>query len=64
LNHIESVGLRNYPYYRYLIDKVTSTDVRITNISKSLPHKMAETVDMKKLRHCHICISFKTCRVE
>ena len=29
-------------YYRYLIEKVTSTDVRITNISQSLPHKMAE----------------------
>jgi len=40
-------------YYRYLFEKVTSTDVRITNISQSLPHKMAETADMKKLRHCH-----------
>jgi len=39
--------------YRYLIEKVTSTDVRITNISQSLPPKMAETADMKKLRHCH-----------
>jgi len=51
-NKIESVGLRKWPYYRYLIEKVTSTDARITNISQSLPHKMAETVDMKKLRHC------------
>ena len=41
-NLIESVGLRKCPYYRYLIEKVTSTDVRITNISQSLPHKMAE----------------------
>ena len=32
---------------------MTSADVRITNISQSLPHKMAETADMKKLRHCH-----------
>jgi len=30
-------------YYRYLIEKVTSTDVRTTNISHSLPHKMAES---------------------
>ena len=28
-------------YYRYLIEKVTSTDLRTTNISQSLPHKMA-----------------------
>jgi len=41
-NKIESVGLRKCPYYRYLIEKVTSTDGRITNISQSLPHKMAE----------------------
>ena len=41
-NKIESVGLRKRPYYRYLVEKVTSTDVRITNISQSLPHKMAE----------------------
>jgi len=41
-NKIESVGLRKCPYYRYLIDKVTSTDVRITNISQSLRHKMAK----------------------
>jgi len=41
-NQIESVGLRKCPYYRYLIEKVASTDVRITNISQSLPHKMAE----------------------
>jgi len=41
-NKIESVGLRKCLYYRYLIDKVTSTDVTITNISQSLPHKMAE----------------------
>jgi len=43
-NKTESVGLRKCPYYRYLIliQKVTSTDVRITNISQSLPHKMAE----------------------
>jgi len=34
-NKIESVGLRKCPYYRYLIEKVTSTDVRITNISQS-----------------------------
>jgi len=37
LNKIESVGLRKCPYYRYLIEKVTSTDVRITNILQSLP---------------------------
>jgi len=42
LNKIESVGLRKCPYYRYLIEKVTSSDVRATNISQSLPHKMAE----------------------
>ena len=53
-NKIESLGLRKCPYYRYLIEKVTSTDVRITNISQSLPHKMAETADVKKLRHCHL----------
>jgi len=41
-NKIESVGLRKCPYYRYLIEKVTSTYVRITKISQSLPHKMAE----------------------
>jgi len=43
-NQIESDGLRKCPYYRYLIEKVTSrpTDVRIINISQSLPHKMAE----------------------
>ena len=29
------------PYYRYRIEKVTSTDVRMPNISQSLPHKMA-----------------------
>jgi len=52
LNKIESVGLRKCPYYCYLIEKVTSTDVRTTNISQRLPHKMAEN-DMKKLRHCH-----------
>ena len=26
-------------YYSYLIEKVTSTDVRITNISQSLPQR-------------------------
>jgi len=41
-NQIESVGLRKCPYYRYLIEKVTSTDLRTSNISQSLPHKMAE----------------------
>jgi len=41
-NKIESVDLRKCPYYRYVIEKVTSTDVRITNISQTLPHKMAE----------------------
>ena len=41
-NKIESVGLRKCPYYRYLIEKVTSTEARVTNISQSLPHKMAE----------------------
>ena len=50
---IESVGLRKCPYYCYLIEKVSSTDVRTTNILHSLPHKMAETADMKKIRHCH-----------
>jgi len=53
-NKTESVGLRKCPYYRYLIEKVTSTDVRTTNISQGLPHKMAENSgSMKKLRHCH-----------
>jgi len=28
----------------YLIEKVTSTDVRITSILQSLPHKMAENI--------------------
>jgi len=28
-NKIESAGLRKCPYYRYLIEKVTSTDVKI-----------------------------------
>jgi len=60
-NQIESVGLRKCPYYRYFIDKMTCTDVRITNISQSLPHKMAETVDMKKLRHCHPMYSKSIC---
>jgi len=41
-NKIESVGIRKSPYYPYLIEKVTSADVRITNISQSLPHKMVE----------------------
>ena len=36
-NKIESVGLRKCPYYCYLIEKVTSTDVRTTNILQSLP---------------------------
>jgi len=36
-NKIESVGLRKCPYYRYLIEKVTSTDVRTANISQSVP---------------------------
>jgi len=49
----QMVGLRKCPYYRYLTEKVTSTDVRTTNISRRLPHKMAETAHMKKLRHCH-----------
>jgi len=48
-NKIESVGLRKCPYYRYLIEKVTSTDVRITNILQKWP----KTADTKKLRHCH-----------
>jgi len=42
LNKIESVDLRICPYYRYLIEKVTSTDVTITKILQSLPHKMVE----------------------
>jgi len=42
LNKIESVGLGKCPYYRYLIEKVTSTDVRTTDILQSLSHKMAE----------------------
>jgi len=41
-NKIESVGLRNCPYYRYLIEKMTFTDVRTTKIAQSFPHKMAE----------------------
>jgi len=41
-NKIESDGLRKCPYYRCLIEKVTSTEVSTTNISQSLPHKMAE----------------------
>jgi len=39
-NKSESVGLRKCPYYRYLIEKVTSTDVRTTYIAQSLPHKL------------------------
>jgi len=59
LNKIESVGLRKCPYYRYLIEKVTSTDVRRTNISQSLPHKMAENswyeeiTSLLKKSHCY-----------
>ena len=30
------------PYCRYLIEEMASSDVRITNISQSLAHKMAE----------------------
>jgi len=41
-NKIESFDLRKCPYYRYLIEKMKPTDVRTTNISHSLPHKMAE----------------------
>jgi len=41
-NNIESVGLRKCPYYRYLIEKVTSTNVRTTNISQSLPPQNGE----------------------
>jgi len=40
-------------YYRYLIEKVTSIDVRTTNISQSLPTKWRKTADMKILRHWH-----------
>jgi len=32
-NQIESVGLRKCPYYRYLIEKVTSTNVRIAELA-------------------------------
>jgi len=31
-NIIESVGLRKCPYYRYVIEKLTSADVRITRM--------------------------------
>jgi len=48
-NKIESVGLRKCPYYCYLIEKVTSTDVRLTNILQSLPHKMAENSWYEKI---------------
>ena len=63
-NKIESVGLRKCSYYRYLIEKVTSTDVKTTNILQSLPHKMAETADMNKLRHCHPMYTLKTLRTQ
>jgi len=53
---IESVGLRKYPYYRYLIENVTSTDVRITNISQSLPHKMAENSWYEEITSLTLCI--------
>jgi len=50
----ESVSVGKCPHYRYLIEKVTSTDVRITNISqRTCPTKWRKTADMKKLRHCH-----------
>jgi len=52
-NKIESVGLKKCPYYRYLIEKVTFTDIEITNISQSLPTKWRKTAYIKKLRHCH-----------
>jgi len=34
-NKIESVGLRKCPYCRYLIEKVTSTDVRTINMAEN-----------------------------
>jgi len=52
-NKIESVGLRKCPYYRYLIEKVTSTDARTTNIRRACPTKWQKTADIKELRHCH-----------
>jgi len=57
-NKIKSVGLIKCPYYRYLIEKVTSTDVRATNISQSLPHKMAENSWYEEITSLSpICIS-------
>jgi len=42
-NKIESFGLRKCRYYCYLIEKGRLlADVRITNISQSLPHKMVK----------------------
>jgi len=56
-NKIVSVGLRKCPYYRYLIEKVTSNDVRITQtFRRACPTKWRKATDMKKLRHCHLCI--------
>jgi len=39
---LNQLVLRICPYYRYVVEKVTSTDVRITTILQSLPYKMAE----------------------
>jgi len=53
LNKIESVGLRKCPCYRYLIEKVMSTDVSQQIFRIACPTKWRKTADMKKLRHCH-----------
>jgi len=51
-NKIESVGLRKCRISALLLE----SDIRIRNISHSLPHKRAQNswhrYDMKKLRHC------------
>jgi len=51
------------PYYRYLIEKVTFSDIRIANISQSLPHRRWKTADMKKLRHCHLMYMELVCGI-
>jgi len=57
-NKIESDGLRKCPYYRYLIEKVTSTDVRTANISQSLPHRMAENSCYEEITSLSPCVKY------
>jgi len=47
---VYSVGLRKCPYYRHLIEKLTSEQ---HTFRRACPTKWRKTTDMDKLRHCH-----------